>query len=88
MFYIFQILFNRLHSIYSKYFQLVLDEHEISDLSGRGKYLLHGDGKTLWFDKSFCVVSFADGKIGINAEHSWGDAPVIGHMIEYTVVEE
>ncbi|XP_028402336.1 carnitine O-palmitoyltransferase 1, liver isoform-like [Dendronephthya gigantea] len=69
-------------------FILVLDEHEFTDLSSRGKYLLHGDGKTLWFDKSFCVVAFADGKIGVNAEHSWGDAPVIGHMIEYTVTEE
>lgn len=65
-----------------------MDEHELSDLSTRGKYLLHADGKTLWFDKSFCVVAFADGKLGMNAEHSWGDAPVIGHMFEYTLTEE
>ena len=50
--------------------------------------MLHGDGKTLWFDKSFCLIVFADGKVGVNAEHSWGDAPVIGHMFEYTMIEE
>ena len=33
-------------------------------------------------------MAFADGKLGVNAEHSWGDAPVIGHMVEYMVTEE
>jgi hypothetical protein len=70
------------------FLQLVLEDRQFTDLSSRGKYLLHADGKSLWFDKSFCLVAFADGKIGVNAEHSWGDAPVIGHMFEYTLIEE
>ena len=35
-----------------------------------------------WFDKSFSVVYFKNGKKGINAEHSWADAPVIAHLWE------
>ena len=31
---------------------------------------------------------FSDGKCGINAEHSWADAPVIGHMVEYSLTYE
>jgi len=50
--------------------------------------LLHGDGASLWFDKTICVVIFEDGKLGVNCEHSWADAPVIGHMIEYCLVNE
>lgn len=57
-------------------------------MTSRGKYLLHGDGKSFWFDKSFNLVVFADGKFGMNVEHSWGDAPVIGHMVEYVMTEE
>lgn len=35
-----------------------------------------------WFDKSFTLVSYPNGKMGINAEHSWADAPIVGHMWE------
>ncbi|XP_003388199.1 PREDICTED: carnitine O-palmitoyltransferase 1, liver isoform-like [Amphimedon queenslandica] len=45
--------------------------------------LLHGNGYLFWFDKSFSCISFKKGRIGINAEHSWADAPIIGHMLEY-----
>lgn len=35
-----------------------------------------------WFDKSFTFIVFRNGKMGLNAEHSWADAPVIGHLWE------
>lgn len=35
-----------------------------------------------WFDKSFSVVYYKNGKTGINGEHSWADAPVIAHLWE------
>lgn len=35
-----------------------------------------------WFDKSFTLVSYPNGKMGINVEHSWADAPIVGHMWE------
>lgn len=69
-------------------FVVILEEKSFSELSDRAKYLLHGDGRSFWFDKSFCLVVFSDGKCGINAEHSWADAPVIGHMVEYALTYE
>ena len=35
-----------------------------------------------WFDKSFTLVAYKNGKLGVNAEHSWADAPIVGHMWE------
>ena len=35
-----------------------------------------------WFDKSISVVYYKNGKSGINAEHSWADAPVVAHVWE------
>lgn len=33
-----------------------------------------------WFDKSFNLIIFKNGTMGLNAEHSWADAPIIGHL--------
>ena len=68
--------------------QLVLDDHKFPDLSSRGKYLLHGDGASIWFDKSVNVIIFADGKMGMNCEHGWADAPVMGHLMEALLTNE
>ncbi|KAL8584079.1 hypothetical protein ACOMHN_022419 [Nucella lapillus] len=67
-----------------------LDSHsfDFKDLSGRASYLLHGDGTCVWFDKSCCVFIFRDGKMGMNCEHSFADAPVVAHTIEYNMVHE
>lgn len=35
-----------------------------------------------WFDKSFNLISYPNGKMGVNIEHSWADAPIVGHMWE------
>lgn len=35
-----------------------------------------------WFDKSFTFIVFKNGKMGMNAEHSWADAPIVGHLWE------
>ena len=73
---------------YSILSQLVLEDKRFEDLSDRAKYLLHGDAKSVWYDKSFNVVVFEDGRLGVNAEHSWADAPVVGHMMEHTFTQE
>lgn len=41
-----------------------------------------------WFDKSFQVVVFKNGRFGMNAEHSWADAPVLSHLTEEVLYEE
>uniref|UniRef100_G3UNC8 carnitine O-palmitoyltransferase n=1 Tax=Loxodonta africana TaxID=9785 RepID=G3UNC8_LOXAF len=46
------------------------------------KSLLHGKCFDRWFDKSFTFIVFKNGKIGMNAEHSWADAPIVGHLWE------
>lgn len=35
-----------------------------------------------WFDKSFSIVVYKNGKSGLNAEHSWADAPIVAHLWE------
>ncbi|XP_065447990.1 carnitine O-palmitoyltransferase 1, liver isoform isoform X7 [Chrysemys picta bellii] len=35
-----------------------------------------------WFDKTFTLVVFKNGKMGLNTEHSWADAPIVGHLWE------
>lgn len=39
-----------------------------------------------WFDKSFTLISYPNGKMGINVEHSWADAPIVGHMWEVNIM--
>ncbi|TDG47919.1 hypothetical protein AWZ03_005700 [Drosophila navojoa] len=52
-------------------------------LDSFGKKLLHGNGYNRWFDKSFTVCVGTNGRVGFNAEHTWADAPVMGHLWEY-----
>ena len=81
------IFFSLLISYVSQ-IQVVLDDNEFSEVSTRAKHLLHGSGSSIWFDKSFCAIFFKDGKMGVNCEHSWADAPVMGHMMEYALTTE
>lgn len=52
------------------------------------KSLLHGRCYDRWFDKSFSVVIYKNGKSGLNAEHSWADAPTVAHLWEYTLATD
>uniref|UniRef100_A0A8C8YGZ2 carnitine O-palmitoyltransferase n=1 Tax=Prolemur simus TaxID=1328070 RepID=A0A8C8YGZ2_PROSS len=52
------------------------------------KSLLHGRCFDRWFDKSFTFIVFKNGKMGMNAEHSWADAPIIGHLWEYVMATD
>jgi carnitine O-palmitoyltransferase 1 len=67
---------------------VVLETKSYKTWTDRGKHLLHGDGATFWFDKSITMLIFADGKMGFNCEHAWGDAPVMGHVTEFALTKE
>ncbi|XP_054454336.1 carnitine O-palmitoyltransferase 1, liver isoform-like isoform X2 [Anoplopoma fimbria] len=54
-------------------------------LDSYAKSLLHGKCYDRWFDKSFTVVYFKNGKMGLNGEHSWADAPVLSHAWQYVL---
>ncbi|OPJ79368.1 hypothetical protein AV530_014181 [Patagioenas fasciata monilis] len=77
-------------------FFLTLDEDEHGYVAGQegcmdayAKSLLHGHCYDRWFDKSFTLVVYKNGKLGCNAEHSWADAPIIGHLWELgTLIED
>ncbi|KAG8200711.1 hypothetical protein JTE90_022322 [Oedothorax gibbosus] len=69
-------------------FVLTLSDYAPSNLTEKGKFLLHGDGKSIWFDKSFHLVIFANASAGLNCEHTIADAPAMAHMWEYILSRE
>ncbi|KAM8861501.1 carnitine O-palmitoyltransferase 1, muscle isoform 2-T3 [Synchiropus picturatus] len=64
------------------------DVAKSNSLDGYAKSLLHGKCYDRWFDKSFCLISYPNGKMGVNVEHSWADAPIVGHMWEYVLATD
>uniref|UniRef100_A0A8C6V2W3 carnitine O-palmitoyltransferase n=1 Tax=Neogobius melanostomus TaxID=47308 RepID=A0A8C6V2W3_9GOBI len=58
------------------------------NLDRYAKSLLHGKCYDRWFDKSFSIVIYKNGKNGLNAEHSWADAPTIAHLWEFTLATD
>lgn len=57
----------------------------VKSLDSYAKSLLHGQCYDRWFDKSFNLIIFKNGTMGLNAEHSWADAPIIGHLWEHVL---
>ncbi|XP_006893297.1 PREDICTED: carnitine O-palmitoyltransferase 1, liver isoform [Elephantulus edwardii] len=60
-------------------------EDPVTSMDNYAKSLLHGQCFDRWFDKSFTFIVFKNGKMGMNAEHSWADAPIVGHLWEYVM---
>lgn len=85
-----------LDSIERAAFFVTLDEEEqgmkgddpAGNLDRYAKSLLHGKCYDRWFDKSFSIVIYKNGKNGLNAEHSWADAPTIAHLWEFTLATD
>ncbi|OQR96967.1 choline/Carnitine O-acyltransferase [Achlya hypogyna] len=67
---------------------LYLDESAPDAMEALGRSLIHGDGTNRWFDKSLTMVAFANGRIGMNVEHAWADAPVVAHLWEEACTRE
>ncbi|KAL1768948.1 carnitine O-palmitoyltransferase 1, brain isoform isoform X1 [Sigmodon hispidus] len=63
-------------------------EDPAASLDAYGHALLAGRGHDRWFDKSFTLIVFSNGKLGLSVEHSWADCPVSGHMWEFTLATE
>ncbi|XP_031424929.1 carnitine O-palmitoyltransferase 1, liver isoform-like isoform X1 [Clupea harengus] len=60
-------------------------EKPLESLGNYAKSLLHGKCHDRWFDKTFNLIVFKNGTMGLNAEHSWADAPIIGHLWEHVL---
>uniref|UniRef100_A0A8C3B6A8 carnitine O-palmitoyltransferase n=1 Tax=Cyclopterus lumpus TaxID=8103 RepID=A0A8C3B6A8_CYCLU len=84
---------NSLDAIEKAAFFVTLDDTEqrfeednpVKSLDSYAKSLLHGKCYDRWFDKSFNLIVFKNGTMGLNAEHSWADAPIIGHLWEHVL---
>nr|XP_034373501.1 carnitine O-palmitoyltransferase 1, brain isoform isoform X3 [Arvicanthis niloticus] len=63
-------------------------EDPATSLDAYAHTLLTGRGHDRWFDKSFTLVVFSNGKLGLSVEHSWADCPVSGHLWEFTLATE
>ncbi|KNC76173.1 hypothetical protein SARC_11319 [Sphaeroforma arctica JP610] len=74
--------------IESALFCLVLDESTPENSTEEAYLNMHGTGADRWFDKSFTLIVYGNGKAGMNVEHSWADAPVVGHLWEHMCVGE
>ncbi|XP_054476819.1 carnitine O-palmitoyltransferase 1, liver isoform isoform X2 [Anoplopoma fimbria] len=61
------------------------EKNPVKSLDSYAKSLLHGKCYDRWFDKSFNLIVFKNGTMGLNAEHSWADAPIIGHLWEHVL---
>ncbi|KAL0984387.1 hypothetical protein UPYG_G00140790 [Umbra pygmaea] len=68
--------------------QGMMGDDPAASLDRYAKSLLHGKCYDRWFDKSFSVVIYKNGKNGLNAEHSWADAPVVAHLWEYVLATD
>ncbi|XP_034032565.1 carnitine O-palmitoyltransferase 1, muscle isoform [Thalassophryne amazonica] len=84
-----------LDAVESAAFFLVLDDEvqgyepgRTRSLDSYAKSLLHGKCHDRWFDKSFTLISYPNGKMGVNVEHSWADAPILGHMWEFVLATD
>jgi carnitine O-palmitoyltransferase 2 len=66
----------------SALFALTLDEDAPSSLAAVSRAMLIGNGQNRWFDKSFNLVVFSNGKAGLSWEHSWGDGIAILTLFE------
>jgi len=71
-----------LHLADSALFALSLDDMSPLSLVDVSRSMLVGDGKNRWFDKSFNLVVFSNGKAGLSWEHSWGDGIAILTLFE------
>jgi carnitine O-acetyltransferase len=64
-------------------FALCLDKNKPQEISKISQSLLHGSGTDRFFDKSLQFIVFANGKTGINFEHTSVDGSVMLRMIAH-----
>ena len=60
----------------------LIDEAPIN-LSEEGKLYLAGNGSSHWADKSINVIIDRTTQVAINVEHTWGEALIGAHLLEY-----
>lgn len=62
--------------------------NEKGELDTFAKAMLGGQGYDRWFDKSFNLIVARNGRVGLNVEHAWADAPITGVLWEYSLSDD
>ncbi|KAG0287856.1 hypothetical protein BGZ98_004456 [Dissophora globulifera] len=80
---------NKAHmaKIESSMFVLCLDSTSPSTSEEMSRACWHGDGASRWFDKCFQLIVFANGRAGMNGEHSKMDATPTSRLCRYLIDE-
>ncbi|KAG0366821.1 Carnitine O-acetyltransferase mitochondrial [Gamsiella multidivaricata] len=68
-------------------FVLCLDSTSPSTSEEFSRACWHGDGASRWFDKCFQLIVFANGRAGMNGEHSKMDATPTSRLCRYLIDE-
>lgn len=58
-------------------FVVVMSNEAPTTVEEIANLVLAGDGRDKWYDKPFCMMTFANGRGGLNGEHAWADAMVL-----------
>ncbi|XP_052778962.1 carnitine O-palmitoyltransferase 1, liver isoform-like [Mya arenaria] len=67
---------------------IFLDEERPKDVDEEAMFSMTGQGTNRYFDKALQYISYANGKIGVNAEHACSDATMPGRIWEYILAKE
>ncbi|KAG0205422.1 Carnitine O-acetyltransferase mitochondrial [Mortierella sp. GBA30] len=80
---------NKVHmaKIESSMFVLCLDSTSPATSEEFSRACWHGDGASRWFDKCFQLIVFANGRAGLNGEHSKMDATPTSRLCRYLIDE-
>jgi len=80
---------NKAHmaKIESSMFVLCLDSTSPKTSEEFSRACWHGDGASRWFDKCFQLIVFANGRAGMNGEHSKMDATPTSRLCRYLIDE-
>ncbi|KAF9115552.1 Carnitine O-acetyltransferase mitochondrial [Mortierella sp. AM989] len=73
--------------IESSIFVLCLDSTSPSTSEEFSRACWHGDGASRWFDKCFQLIVFANGRAGMNGEHSKMDATPTSRLCRFMIDE-
>ncbi|XP_052106150.1 carnitine O-palmitoyltransferase 1, liver isoform-like [Mytilus californianus] len=77
-----------LHAIEAAITVFSFDDEKPSSIDENGLFTLCGNGTNRWNDKSLTFAIFSNGIVGVNAEHTAGDATLPGRMWEYFLQSE
>ena len=80
---------NKAHmaKIETSMFVLCLDSSSPSTSEEFSRACWHGDGASRWFEKCFQLIVFANGRAGMNGEHSKMDATPTSRLCRYMIDE-